>query len=49
VSISLRIGLPAGCAALLLGGAAEASPIDYIFIGVGTGTLNGTASAAASP
>jgi hypothetical protein len=43
MSISLRIGLLAGCAALLLGGGAEASPIDYIFTGTGTGTLNGTA------
>jgi hypothetical protein len=44
MSISLRMGLLAGCAALLLSdGAAEETPIDFIFIGTGTGTLNVTA------
>jgi len=42
VTLSLRIGLLAGCTALLLGAGAKASPIDYIFTGMGTGTLNGT-------
>ena len=42
--MSLRMGSLAGCAALLLfAGAAKADPIDYIFTGTGTGTLNGTA------
>jgi PEP-CTERM motif len=40
---SLRVGLLAGCAALLFGAAAQAEPIDYIFTGTGSGTLNGTA------
>jgi hypothetical protein len=44
MSISLRMGWLAGCAALLLvAGAAQAEPIDYIFTGTGTGTLNGVA------
>jgi PEP-CTERM motif len=44
MSMSLRIGLLAGCGALLLLAApAQATPIDYIFTGTGTGTLNGTA------
>lgn len=44
MSISLRMGWLAGCAALLLfAGVVEADPIDYIFTGTGTGTLNGTA------
>jgi PEP-CTERM motif-containing protein len=38
---SLRVGLLAGCAALLFGAAAQAEPIDYIFTGTGMGTLNG--------
>jgi hypothetical protein len=38
-----KIGLLAGCVALFTAGAAEASAIDYIFTGTGTGTLNGTA------
>ncbi|HEV2098905.1 MAG TPA: hypothetical protein VGR45_08250, partial [Stellaceae bacterium] len=38
---SLRVGMLAGCIAALLGGSAVASPIDYIFTGTGTGTLNG--------
>jgi hypothetical protein len=43
MSISLRVGWLAGCAALLLfAGGAEADPIDYIFAGDGTGTLDGT-------
>ncbi len=41
--MSLSLRLLAGCAALLFAGAAEASPINYIFTGTGTGTLNGTA------
>lgn len=40
---SFRIGLLAGCIALLFGAAAQAATIDYIFTGTGTGTLNGTA------
>ena len=41
---SFRIGLLAGCVALLFGEtAAQAATIDYIFTGTGTGTLNGTA------
>jgi len=42
MSASIRMGLLAGCAALLLSSAAEATPIDYIFTGTGTGSLNGT-------
>lgn len=43
MSISLRMGLLTGCGALLLlAGRAQATPIDYIFTGTGTGTLNGT-------
>ena len=42
MSVSLRMGLLAGGAALLFAGAAEAATIDYIFTGTGTGTLNGT-------
>jgi len=42
--MSRQMGWLAGCAALVLfAGAAEANPIDYIFTGTGTGTLNGTA------
>jgi hypothetical protein len=37
------MGLLARCAALLFGAAAQAEPIDYIFTGTGTGTLNGVA------
>jgi hypothetical protein len=37
-----RIGLLAGCIALPFAGSATATPIDYIFTGTGTGTLNGT-------
>src|SRR5260370_12267937 len=40
---SVRIGLLAGCVAVLFAGSAVATPIDYIFTGTGTGTLNGTA------
>jgi PEP-CTERM motif len=40
---SFRIGLLAGCVALLFGAGAQAATIDYIFTGTGTGTLNGTA------
>ena len=36
-------GSIAALLALSLGGAAQAAPIQYIFTGVGTGTLNGTA------
>ena len=39
---SFRIGLFAGCVAVLFAGSAMALPIDYIFTGTGTGTLNGT-------
>jgi len=43
MSTSFRMGWLAGCAALLLfSGAAQADPIDYIFTGTGTGTLDGT-------
>jgi hypothetical protein len=45
---SLKIGLLAGCAALLLASAAEATPIDYIFTGTGSGTVNGSAFSGAS-
>jgi hypothetical protein len=41
MSLSFRMGLLAG--ALLFAGAAEASPITYIFTGTGTGTLDGVA------
>jgi hypothetical protein len=37
-----RIGLLTGCVAVLFAGSAVATPIDYIFTGTGTGTLNGT-------
>jgi hypothetical protein len=37
-----RIGLLTGCVAVLFAGSAAATPIDYIFTGTGTGTLNGT-------
>jgi hypothetical protein len=37
-----RMGLLAGCIALPFAGSAMATPIDYIFTGTGTGTLNGT-------
>jgi hypothetical protein len=37
-----RIGLLTGCAAVLFAGSAMATPINYIFTGTGTGTLNGT-------
>ena len=37
-----RIGLLTGCIAVLFAGSAVATPIDYIFTGTGTGTLNGT-------
>jgi hypothetical protein len=40
---SFRMGLLAGCIAVLFAGSAVATPIDYIFTGTGTGTLNGTA------
>jgi hypothetical protein len=44
MSVSLRTGWLAVCAALLLfAGVAQADPIDYIFSGTGTGTLDGTA------
>jgi hypothetical protein len=36
-----RIGLLTGCVAVLFAGSAAATPIDYIFTGTGTGTLNG--------
>jgi len=39
---SFRMGLLAGCVAVLFAGSAVAAPIDYIFTGTGTGTLNGT-------
>jgi hypothetical protein len=39
---TFRIGLLAGCIALPFAGSAVATPIDYIFTGTGTGTLNGT-------
>jgi hypothetical protein len=37
------VGLLAGCVAVLLAGSASATPIDYIFTGTGTGSLNGIA------
>src|ERR1700748_1964511 len=37
-----RIGLLTGCVAVLFAGSAMATPINYIFTGTGTGTLNGT-------
>jgi hypothetical protein len=40
---SSRMGLLVGCVAVLLAGSASATPIDYIFTGTGTGTLNGIA------
>jgi hypothetical protein len=40
---SSRMGLLVGCVAVLFAGSAGATPIDYIFTGTGTGTLNGTA------
>jgi hypothetical protein len=40
---SSRMGLLVGCVAVLFAGSASATPIDYIFTGTGTGTLNGTA------
>ena len=40
---SLKTGLLAGCAAMLVAGAAEATPITYIFTGAGSGTVNGVA------
>ncbi len=44
MSMSLRTGWLVVCATVLLfAGAAKATPIDYIFIGTGTGTLDGTA------
>jgi hypothetical protein len=45
---SLKIGLLAGCAALLFASAAEATPIDYIFTGTGSGTVNGSEFSRAS-
>lgn len=40
--LSLRTGCLAVCAALLLfAGAAQADPVDYIFTGTGTGSLDG--------
>jgi hypothetical protein len=40
---SFRVGLLTGCLAGLFAASAGAAPIDYIFTGTGTGTLNGTA------
>lgn len=40
---SSRIGLLVGGVAVLFAGSAGATPIDYIFTGTGTGTLNGVA------
>jgi hypothetical protein len=40
---SLRNGVLASCVALLFASAANASPIEYIFTGTGTGTVNGVA------
>jgi hypothetical protein len=40
---SSRMGLLVGCVAVLFAGSASATPIDYIFTGTGTGTLNGIA------
>jgi hypothetical protein len=37
----LRTGVVAGCAMFLLAAAAQASPITYIFTGVGSGSLDG--------
>jgi hypothetical protein len=45
---SLKIGLLAVCTALLFAGAAEATPIDYIFTGTGSGTVNGSEFSRAS-
>jgi len=39
---SSRMGPILGCVAVLLAGSAGAEPIEYIFTGTGTGTLNGT-------
>ena len=39
---SIGTGLLTACAALLFGSTVYATPIDYIFTGTGTGTLNGT-------
>lgn len=43
MSKSFRMGLLTVCSALLLGGAAEATPIDYIFTGIGSGSVGSTA------
>ncbi len=44
MSVSLRTGWLVVCATVLLfAGAAKADPIDYIFTGTGTGTLDGVA------
>jgi MYXO-CTERM domain-containing protein len=42
MSISFRTGLLTVCSALLLGVAAEATPIDYIFTGTGSGSVGST-------
>jgi hypothetical protein len=44
IRVSLRLALLAAATTLLLGGAAEAAPITYIFSGDGAGSINGASS-----
>ncbi len=44
IRVSSRLALLAAVATLLLGGAAEAAPISYIFTGDGAGSINGASS-----
>lgn len=48
MSASLKIGLLAGCVSLLFASAAGATPIDYIFSGTGSGSVNGNAFSGAN-
>jgi PEP-CTERM motif len=43
MSISFRRGWLTACAALLFGGAAQATPIEYIFTGIGSGSVGSSA------
>jgi PEP-CTERM motif len=48
MAVSFRTGLLVGVAALLLASGAQATPIDYIFTGTGSGTVNGSEFSRAS-